>query len=86
MLNLSREGCCLSTKRPLSVNQAIRLAFSLPGGRNTYRIPATVLHNLGTPRPGVFVQGVKFEKQTELLPVLADLQQWISQNLPFALA
>jgi PilZ domain len=85
MLNLSREGCCLSTKRPLTVNQPIRLAFSLPGGRSTYRVPAKVLRHLGA-REGVFVQGVQFEKEQEHLPVLADLQQWISQNLPFAVA
>lgn len=86
MLNLSREGCCLSTKRPLTVNQPIRLAFALPGARNSYRVEAKVLRHLGPPRDGVFVQGVQFEKQTQHLAVLADLQQWIAQNLPFALA
>ena len=86
MLNLSREGCCLSTKRPLSVNHPIRLAFALPGARHTYRLPAQVLRHMGTPREGVFVQGVQFEKQTEHLPVLADLQQWITQNLSYAAA
>ncbi len=85
VLNLSREGCCLSTKRPLTVDQPIRLAFALPGARNTYRLPAKVLRHLGPPREGVFVQGVRFEKQTEHLPALADLQQWIAQNLPYAL-
>lgn len=86
MLNLSREGCCLSTRRPITVNQPIRLAFSLPGARTTYRLDAKVLRHLGTPQDGVFVQGVQFDKQTQHLPVLADLQQWISQNLPYALA
>ncbi len=85
MLNLSREGCCLSTKRPLTVDQPIRLAFSLPGGRNAYRVPGKVLRHLGA-REGVFVQGVQFEKQQEHLPVLADLHQWITQNLSYALA
>lgn len=85
MLNLSREGCCLSTKRPLTLNQPIRLAFALPGARNTYRLPAQVLRHFGPPREGVFVQGVRFEKHTEHLPALADLQQWIAQNLPYAL-
>jgi PilZ domain len=85
MVNLSRGGCCLSTKRPLSVEQPIRLAFTLPGGRHTYRLGARVLRHLENPRPGVFVQGVQFEKQTEQLPALADLNQWITQSLPFAL-
>jgi hypothetical protein len=85
MLNLSREGCCLSTKRPIAANQPIRLAFALPGARNTYRLDAKVLRHLGAPREGVFMQGVQFDKQTHHLPVLADLQQWISQNLPYAM-
>jgi hypothetical protein len=85
MVNLSRGGCCLSTKRPISVEQPIRLAFALPGGRHSYRIGGKVLRHLDHVHPGVFVQGVKFGDQTEHLPVLADLQQWIGQNLPFAL-
>jgi hypothetical protein len=86
MVNLSKGGCCLSTKRPLSMNQPIRLSFSLPGGRHNYRLGGKVLRHLNTPRPGVFAQAVAFDKQTEHLPALADLNQWMTQNLPFALA
>ena len=50
-----------------------------------YRLGGKVMRHLDNPRPGVFVQGVQFEKQTEHLPVLADLNQWITQSLPFAL-
>jgi hypothetical protein len=83
MVNLSRAGCCLSTQRPLAVEQPIRVIFSLPDARNAYRLPAQVRRHMGRAGEGVFVQGVQFDSQTEHLPVLADLQQWISQNLPY---
>jgi len=85
MVNLSKDGCCLSTKRPLSLEQTVRLAFTLPGGRHVFRLGGKVRRHLDNPRPGVFVQGVQFDRQTEQLPALADLNQWITQNLPFAL-
>jgi len=85
MVNLSRGGCCLSTKRPISVDQPIRLGFALPGSRHTYHLGAKVMRHLDRPHPSVFVQGVRFDERAEHQPVLADLNQWITQNLPLAL-
>lgn len=85
MVNLSHEGCCLSTKRPLAAELPIRVTFELPDARSTYRLAAQVKRHLGRAGDGVFVQGVQFDARTEHLSALADLQQWISQNLPYCL-
>jgi hypothetical protein len=82
VLNLSRGGCCLSTRRQLAEEQTLRLTFSLPGARAPFQLPAKVLRHLGSPRPGVFWQGIQFEGRTEHAPTLAELGQWLIQNLP----
>lgn len=83
MVNLSRKGCCLSTKRLLAIGQPIRVSFELPEASSTYRLSAQVKRHSAGAGDGVFVQGVQFDLGTEHLPVLADLQQWIARNLPY---
>jgi hypothetical protein len=86
LVNLSRGGCCLSTKRSLSVDEPIRLVFMLPGSRHSNRIDAKVLRHMDHSRAGVFMHGLQFDAPSEQAAVLGNVDQWITQNLPFALS
>ncbi|HEX7927799.1 MAG TPA: PilZ domain-containing protein, partial [bacterium] len=83
VVNLSRGGCCVTTKRPIDMNMEVRLHFTLPGEKHLFKVDGRVLR--AGQKDSVFTQGVQFQRETENLPALAEVSQWITQNLSFSL-
>jgi hypothetical protein len=83
VVNISRGGCCITTKRPIDLNMEVRLHFTLPGEKHLFKVDGRVLR--AGQRDQVYTQGIQFQRETENLPALAEVSQWINQNLSFSL-
>jgi hypothetical protein len=82
VVNLSRGGCCVTTKRPIDMNMEVRLHFTLPGEKHLFKVDGRVLRS--GQKEQVFTQGIQFQRETENLPALAEVNQWINLNLSFS--
>lgn len=81
VINISKSGCCVSTKTPMEPESEITITFSLPGERYTNRLEGTVLRN--NSRKMVTMQAVKFDRNPQYVQVLGDLERWLDQNLQY---
>jgi len=80
--NLSRGGCSVTTKNPLDLNMEVSLHFSLPGAKQLFKIEGRVVRL--RQKEDIFSQGVQFQRETENLPGLMEVSQWITQNLAYS--
>ena len=81
LLNLSREGCCLSSHEPLEPNTSCRLSFSLPGDEQRYVLEGRVVHH--SERDAIYTHGVRFAQDPAHGPVIHQLSEWLGENLMF---
>jgi len=82
IVDLSRGGCQVSTKNPIDLNTEVRMSFSLPGDKNLFRVDGRVVRT--RQKDGVYALGVQFQRETENLPALVELSQWLTQHLVYS--
>ena len=81
LLNLSREGCCLSSHEKLEPNAKCKLSFSLPGDEHLYVLEGQVVRQ--SEREAIYTHGVRFERDSVHGPVIHHLSDWLGENLTF---
>ena len=81
LLDLSREGCCLSSHEPLEPNTRCKLSFKLPGDEHLYVLEGQVVRH--SERDAIYTHGVRFARDPASGPVIHQLSDWLGENLMF---
>jgi hypothetical protein len=82
LVNLSRDGCCLSAGNTLDENLWCKLSFTLPGRDEVFEVEGRVVRKIGG-EGDVARMGVQFAKGSKNVPIMGELQQWLSSNIAF---
>ena len=87
LVNLSGEGCCLSSEGNLPDNLQCRLTFSLPGDDGSFLLTGNVTRTRVGEAPGTVTQaGVEFGGDKDNAAALHQIRAWISANKQYVAA
>ena len=81
LLDLSREGCCLTSHEPLEPNAKCKLSFSLPGDEHHYVLEGRVVRY--SKRDAIYTHGFRFARDPAYGSVIQQISDWLGENLTF---
>lgn len=80
LVNLSRDGCCISAGAALDENLWCTLSFTLPGSQEVFQVQGRVVRK----KPGAGEKervGVEFAKSGPSAPAVGEIRDWLSSSI-----
>lgn len=83
IVDISIGGCSFRSKTRLKENIDVGVTFTLPGDRVLHTISGTVLQSVHA--KGVFNNRIKFGHENLNLPIIDEIDNWVTESLSFAI-